>query len=229
MQPDPQVGDEVARVKALVENGPRLGLTWDLTLATIVDIDPTTAEVSGILDGDSEPIGLISLRGPFALGDRVWVVQVPPSGNYIVGTVYVGGDTDFGRVQMEVRRTSNQSIPSGSQENIVWNSTVTNRGGFALSASGLTVTVPRIGIYDASLQIDMGGGGGSRNFVNLDISGRPVSVRNSFASGEDIANVTAAGIPLGAGAAVVGSIFQNSGSPINLTSAVLTVTRHRDE
>lgn len=223
MQPD----EEVARVKAIQDNASRLGLTWDVTLATISTAEP----LQGVLDGDSTPIGLVSTCGPAIAKDRVYVLTVPPAGNFMIGFLGpTGDDVGFGRIMAQVRRTSNQSIPSGSQENISWPSNfATNLGGFTLSASGLTVAVPVTGLYDIGLQTDLASGGGSRNFVNLTVSGQLLDFRNSFVSGEDIANVAAPGVPMIAGGTVVASIFQNSGSAINLSTAVLTISRRRDE
>lgn len=69
--------------KAIVNNAKRLGLTWTLTLATVTNASP----VEAIVDGDSVPIGMVSMVGFLSLGQRVYVIQVPPSGNFIVGFV----------------------------------------------------------------------------------------------------------------------------------------------
>jgi hypothetical protein len=68
--------------QALVRNADRLGLTWTIALATIFRDDPLEA----IYDGDSVPIGMISMIGVVLVGQRVYVIKVPPSGNFICGS-----------------------------------------------------------------------------------------------------------------------------------------------
>ena len=80
-------GDAQAQVKATVDNARALGLIWTLRLATMTSIDP----VEGIYDGDTEAggvaIAMTSMVGSVAIDDRVYVIGVPPSGNFIVGRV----------------------------------------------------------------------------------------------------------------------------------------------
>ncbi len=76
-------GQANATVDAVVENKEPLGLTWGLRPATITSTDPPEA----ILDGDSVPIGVIPMIGPMAVGQRVYVMFVPPAGNYVSGLV----------------------------------------------------------------------------------------------------------------------------------------------
>ncbi len=72
-----------ATVKAIVDNAEPLGLVWGLRPATITKTVPP----EGILDGDSVSIGLISMVGAPLVGQRVYVLFVPPAGNYVVGFV----------------------------------------------------------------------------------------------------------------------------------------------
>lgn len=76
-----------ASVAALVRNANRLGLTWDLRLATVTQ--PPTAsdpQILAVCDGDSEPLAMTPLTGAyFPTGSRVWTLRIPPSGNYIIG------------------------------------------------------------------------------------------------------------------------------------------------
>jgi hypothetical protein len=83
--PDPaQIAPDLIGIgaQAIVDNAKRLGLTWTLTLATVTSINP----VQAITDGDTVIIGMTSMIGPLTLGQRVYVIQVPPSGNFIVGS-----------------------------------------------------------------------------------------------------------------------------------------------
>jgi hypothetical protein len=72
-------------MQALVSEARRLGLTWTVRLATIVDTEDAGA-VTGIYDGDTVPIGLINTTGNALVSQaRVYVLMVPPSGNFIIG------------------------------------------------------------------------------------------------------------------------------------------------
>jgi hypothetical protein len=55
-----------------------------MRLATVVA--PGTFPTA-IYDGDTVAIAMTSMIGAVYAGQRVWVMQVPPSGNYIAGTV----------------------------------------------------------------------------------------------------------------------------------------------
>lgn len=72
--------------QTIVETATRLGLEWTLRPAT-VQSSQSAAEVIATYDGDSEPIRMISLIGLVQTGSRVYVIHVPPAGNYIAGTL----------------------------------------------------------------------------------------------------------------------------------------------
>lgn len=78
-------------VEGIVENADRLGLTWTLRPATVIDGGtPSSNLPAGIImatyDGDTEPIGMVSMVGQgIPANTRVYVLRVPPSGNFIVG------------------------------------------------------------------------------------------------------------------------------------------------
>jgi hypothetical protein len=79
----PSAPQAQATMQAVAENAQRLGLTWQMRLATVVA--PGTFPTA-IYDGDTVPISMTSMIGAVYAGQRVWVIQVPPSGNYIVGS-----------------------------------------------------------------------------------------------------------------------------------------------
>lgn len=72
-------------VQTLVETARRLGLEWTLRMATVQSSDSSSG-ITAIYDGDTEPITMLSLTGLDPPGARVSVIQVPPAGNYIIGT-----------------------------------------------------------------------------------------------------------------------------------------------
>ena len=77
----------VTSASAAVENAARLGLTWRILTATIID-GTTTMNVLVTIDGDveSQLTRAISLIGPLQDGERVTVLVTPPQGVYIIGT-----------------------------------------------------------------------------------------------------------------------------------------------
>lgn len=85
--PDGPGADVAETMKAMRDNAKRYGLVWDRAMATVVDgTNPGNVVVS--FDGDDAGIvtvGVISMVGYLAPGERCYVDQVPPAGNYIVG------------------------------------------------------------------------------------------------------------------------------------------------
>jgi hypothetical protein len=75
-----------AAASALIQNADRLGLKWDLKPATVSQVDPV---VTVVYDGDMTPITAVSMIGNVSIDQRVYVIFVPPSGNFIVGTTSV--------------------------------------------------------------------------------------------------------------------------------------------
>lgn len=91
----PASQDAQATVQAVVENADRLGLIWKRRPATITAANP--GAVMGTLDGDTEPISLTPMIvGAVAVGQRVYVDIVPPSGNFISGTISPSGEFGSG-------------------------------------------------------------------------------------------------------------------------------------
>lgn len=88
--PEPPVTEAPALIgvgtQSLVENASRLGLTWNLKLGTVVAVT-TTGAATVTMDGDAVPvpIGVVSMIGTLTVNARVYVMSVPPSGNFVVG------------------------------------------------------------------------------------------------------------------------------------------------
>lgn len=73
-------------VSSLVESAKRLGLTWRMTLGTVTEA--TSANSLKVqLDGDTASIVTVSIIGSRVIGTRVYVITVPPAGNYVIGQV----------------------------------------------------------------------------------------------------------------------------------------------
>lgn len=74
-------------IKALKGNAFRMGLTWRMRLGTVTAVSSNPDVVEARLDGDSVSISMVSMIGPLSLDDRVYVITIPPAGNYVVGFV----------------------------------------------------------------------------------------------------------------------------------------------
>jgi hypothetical protein len=74
--------DIATSISEIQQQATRLGLAWRLRPGTVQD-DGTTV----IVDGDSSALSTISLVGKCPPGQRVMVLYVPPSSNYIVGFI----------------------------------------------------------------------------------------------------------------------------------------------
>lgn len=71
-----------ASIQAVVADPIRLGLIWNLRPGTVVNDDP----LSVMVDGDTSSISATSMIGNRILnGARVYVLTVPPGGNFICG------------------------------------------------------------------------------------------------------------------------------------------------
>jgi hypothetical protein len=98
--------------KAIVDNAERLGLTWQIQLATVLNgVNPTA--VSATYDGDTEPIDMTSMIGGLSPGQRVYVIKVPPSGNFIVGFAGGGGFYRARQTLIATAASVTFSIPAG--------------------------------------------------------------------------------------------------------------------
>lgn len=73
-----------ATVQAMVAQAQALGISWNLRLATVVTISGQGVTI--VFDGDTMVIAAVNMCGiPLTVGDRVYVVMIPTTGNYIVG------------------------------------------------------------------------------------------------------------------------------------------------
>lgn len=93
MPVEPTIPQTVAlsSVDELRAQAHRLGMVWDLRAATVAETSGAfTAYVPRIdLDGDDDDsagVTAVSFIGGVAVGMRVMVVFVPPTGNYIIGS-----------------------------------------------------------------------------------------------------------------------------------------------
>ena len=105
--------------QSIVANAKRLGLTWTMSMATTAS--STTADIAIVLDNDTEPIDAISMIGSLSADTRVYVIQVPPGGNYIVG--FVGTSPPLGFLDANFSDGGNIAISNSATEVAVTSAT----------------------------------------------------------------------------------------------------------
>lgn len=72
--------------QAIVERAQSLGLTWQLRPGKVTKASITLYSV--LFDGDTQAVNCLNLSGqPFAIGSRCMGLMVPPSSNYIIGSI----------------------------------------------------------------------------------------------------------------------------------------------
>ncbi len=79
--------DEATMIaQAIVAEAARLGLVWQMRTAAVTK---ATAPIALLFDGDTVAVnsGINTMIGSLTVGWRVYVIGVPPAGQYIVGRV----------------------------------------------------------------------------------------------------------------------------------------------
>jgi hypothetical protein len=77
-------------VETLVRNAFRLGLTWRMRPGTVTEAT-SLEKVMVRLDGDTASILVTSMIGQLPLDERVYVITIPPGGNFAIGWVTFRG------------------------------------------------------------------------------------------------------------------------------------------
>jgi hypothetical protein len=133
-----------AAITQVVADPSRLGLTWQLRQASIVSLDPTiTAQV----DGDDKAVTVYSMIGPVFISQRVYVLTVPPGGNFIAG--FVGPAPDVQIVTTNTGLSSVTVTPTpGAQAVHVGFTARANAGGSGLNNLFFEINGDNSAIYD---------------------------------------------------------------------------------
>jgi hypothetical protein len=147
-------GIVTSAVEQVLENPRALGLSWSLRMATVLGTTPLVV----VYDGDTEVVNAISMIGPLAQGARCYVILVPPSGNFVVGTINV----TIGYLGANVTNTgTGATTPVGGAETAVASATW---------ASEPTYSFDDDTIYKATLTgflIESTGAGGAVSFLRI--------------------------------------------------------------
>lgn len=213
MNPD----DVVTLVQSLQDNAQRLGLTWEIRLATVVDDNP----IALTFDGDTDPVQnaeITNVSGlPIGIGQRVWVIVLPPAGLYVISRA---GDLQLG---FRGRVTNNPTIANNTLTTLTWNTQDEQSGGTYFLSGNQTIRIPYTGLWAITAQSVLAGGGGTRNFIQIGVTtsllGGPTLYRGFYGAAEQVATCGIT-IPLIAGDTLQISEFQNSGSGFGLTAWV---------
>lgn len=192
MQPE-EVSEQLAPelistgTQATVENAKRLGLTWTLTPATVTSTDPLQA----IMDGDTVPIGIVSMLGPLPTGIRAYVIQVPPSGNFVIGLPNGLVDLQYpiGAVYMSLVETDPGTLFGGTWEALEDRFLIGASGTFPADSTGGATT-------HVHTQADISSSGahthdipqGTDSTSNVQVNALGVTVSNSTHDHDDIAS-----------------------------------------
>lgn len=89
---------------------------WSLAPAVVTSFDTAKMIAFGVFDGDAAVIPMISLVGYVATNARVFVLRVPPSGNYIIG----GGNLGTGDwIAYAGPKTSNTAASSSTDVGVL--------------------------------------------------------------------------------------------------------------
>lgn len=73
-------------VQEVVRTARRLGLIWDLRVGVVTELTSSSL-IKVRLDADSESISAVPMTGTTFEGLRVYVISVPPAGNFVIGAV----------------------------------------------------------------------------------------------------------------------------------------------
>jgi hypothetical protein len=73
-------------IQTVLDTTDRLGLTWQLRVGTVVE-NPSVDLLRVRIDGDESIVSMVSMIGKVPITTRVYVLSVPPAGNFITGMV----------------------------------------------------------------------------------------------------------------------------------------------
>lgn len=104
----------LAAVQELISQSRALGLTWTLRMATVT----TPIPLAVVYDGDTTVVSVVSMIGPLDVNQRVYVLLIPPSGSFVVGTT----EASISRGELGANATDNGTVvttPAGGAETAV--------------------------------------------------------------------------------------------------------------
>lgn len=202
-----------ALIPALGENAEALGLKWQLRPATVVFSSNGITSVR--YDGDVDEINAraVPLVDNVVAGDRVMILIVPPSSNYVIGRITVPA------VPVALlRQTTLQSIPNGGAFTALnfHTADIDSMGGFD-TADPTLYTVKRAGYYSLSGGVGYSANTAGRRWCRwrvsaVDVPGSGANM-NAISSGQSLLVARTVNVQLAVGDTVELLTFQDSGGP----------------
>jgi hypothetical protein len=213
--------ETTALVQSLQDNSERLGLTWEIRLGTVTDNSPIRVQFDSDTGTAADASGVTTMIGPVYVGQRVYVISVPPAGNYIIGTATT---TQLG---VRARVSNSQTVNNASQTTLIWNSIDEESGGDYIAPNGTVFTIRQSGLWALHLRISLFAAGGARNFLNFNVTTTipnvfPSNIRANFSAGDSNASLSTT-IPMLTGDTFNASVYQEGGA--NSVNAYLTAFR----
>lgn len=145
-------GDAVtAGVQSLIEMARKLGLVWRLIPATVSAGSNAFGVVPVIFDNDFDETSTISMIGPVAEGVRVFVLSIPPQGNYIIGAR--GPLPAAGSLSAYFAVTSPVNVASGGGGITIPWTAIRDPFGIANAAGVLTMPKGYDGLWDVDVYL----------------------------------------------------------------------------
>lgn len=143
-------------IEALVETFRRMGLAWRLLPATVfADNTNTPSSTKVTIDGDTDPTRAISMVGQVPQGARVFLMVVPPQGNYIVG-IGTGGmriwKSQLTQADTLLSLTAAVQVVSGTPQTIIVPPGATYEADIAVDFEKIGANTTTIGV--AQLYVD---------------------------------------------------------------------------
>jgi hypothetical protein len=204
------MNDQVALVgaaaKEIVQQAQTLGLTWNLRIATVVS-SSFASGLAIVFDGDTVTISATNMTGDILVGgDRVYVVMIPQSGNFVVGHAEVPSP-----VGLATARTAAQTLNTGAITQVDWDSASFDSSGFIGTFPSTSITIPTglSGIYAVTAFVSMSNSG-ANNFIEVTATNLPNFIRARSTTAQSVLSVSGT-VFLNGGDVLTTTAFQNSG------------------
>lgn len=137
-------------VQGLVANANRLGLTWQVHLASVTATTGTAVYVT--VDGDTEQVVAQSMIGTIGPSERVYVLAIPPGGMFVIGKA------SRNRIGCTVSRVALQTLPdAGAGSTLLsWDTVTYDPMKMWVRGSPTIVTIQTPGIWACSFATAIG-------------------------------------------------------------------------
>jgi hypothetical protein len=129
-------------VQGLIANANRLGLTWQIHLASAQSTNGSNVFV--VIDGDSAQVVAQSMIGPVGPSERVYILAIPPGGLFVIGKA------SRNRIGCTVARVNGQALSSGVVANLSWDTVIYDPMKMFVRTSPTIITCQQAGLWAVS-------------------------------------------------------------------------------